>query len=67
MIVLASSGPEAAAALGINSWWNQEAPGKNQAKMAGDMVETAWRHRMSYEQEMNDTYIPGSMYKKSAW
>jgi hypothetical protein len=41
MIVLASSGPEAAAALGINSWWNQEAPGKNQAKMAGDMVETA--------------------------
>jgi len=41
MAVLASSGPEAAVELGISSWWNQEAPGKNHAMTAGDMVDTA--------------------------
>jgi hypothetical protein len=41
IVVLASSGPEAAVAVGISSWWNQEAPGKNHAKMAGDTVDTA--------------------------
>ena len=52
---------------GINSWWNQAAPGLNQMRIAGKMVETVASSGQIRE-EMSRLWadLPGSMYRKSA-